>query len=159
MWAACDGTHTRSTCLRCMRTELRYREAFNAPCRGFDRRFTILRLRLQRLVQIHNSWPTHGNLFPGLSNSITAIWSDRHPSYPPHGILVIGGRTRPVNTARFALDSWVFFRSTQPRTKSNIEDISFPTLPDCPLCSAPTIEDELSQFGMCSQCRVSLGSC
>ncbi len=32
--------------------------------------------------------------------------------------------------------------------------MAFPSLPDCPSCSAPTTEDELSQFGMCSQCKV-----
>lgn len=42
----------------------------------------------------------------------------------------------------------------QPADLSGVEGVTFPSLPDCPLCSTPTMEDELSQFGMCSQCKV-----
>ncbi|CAB1111382.1 unnamed protein product [Ectocarpus sp. CCAP 1310/34] len=37
--------------------------------------------------------------------------------------------------------------------KSGVEGITFPSLPDCPRCSMPTTEDELSRFDMCSQCK------
>ncbi|CAM9463272.1 unnamed protein product [Scytosiphon promiscuus] len=46
-------------------------------------------------------------------------------------------------------------QAAKERTKEErkIEGVTFPSLPDCPRCSTPTIEDELSQFGMCSQCK------
>ncbi|CAN0560964.1 unnamed protein product, partial [Ectocarpus sp. 12 AP-2014] len=37
--------------------------------------------------------------------------------------------------------------------KSGVKGITFPSLPDCPRCSMPTTEDELSRFEMCSQCK------
>lgn len=46
----------------------------------------------------------------------------------------------------------------QPLEASGIEGVTFPSLPDCPCCSTPTMEDELSQFGMCSQCKVTASS-
>lgn len=46
----------------------------------------------------------------------------------------------------------------QPLEASGVEGVTFPSLPDCPCCSTPTMEDELSQFGMCSQCKVKASS-
>ena len=42
----------------------------------------------------------------------------------------------------------------QPAEISGVEGVTFPSLPDCPRCATPTVEDELKQFGMCSQCKV-----
>ncbi|CAM9744168.1 unnamed protein product, partial [Hapterophycus canaliculatus] len=39
------------------------------------------------------------------------------------------------------------------KEEQKFEGVTFPSLPDCPRCSTPTIEEELSQFGMCSQCK------
>eukprot|EP00903_Cladosiphon_okamuranus_P011300 g10655.t1 len=44
-------------------------------------------------------------------------------------------------------------KTAQPAGVSRVEGVTFPSLPDCPRCSTPTAEDELSQFGMCSQCK------
>lgn len=44
--------------------------------------------------------------------------------------------------------------TSQPAEKSSIEGVEFPSLPDCPRCSTPSIKDELEKFGMCLQCKV-----
>ncbi|CAM9741201.1 unnamed protein product [Ectocarpus fasciculatus] len=68
--------------------------------------------------------------------------------FDSHGLPVADERDPVIEAARETTKA-----NQRAADKHRAESITFPSLPDCPCCSMPTPEDELSRFGMCSQCK------
>ncbi|CAM9679444.1 unnamed protein product [Ectocarpus sp. 8 AP-2014] len=69
-------------------------------------------------------------------------------NFDSHGLPVADERDPIIQAARETTKA-----NQRAAEKSGVEGITFPSLPDCPRCSMPTTEDELSRFEMCSQCK------